>query len=150
MKRKIKQILPADGIYAVYAASETEISFERVICWALVDNAGESEVCGMFAKELVDFCEDRIHFDGYVHEADLSTEDSDAVEEGAAETKFNWQMKAVLAAISQLGTPTHAEIVELTGQDRSNCHRRLRKLISANKVIQLAEYPARFKLVKDE
>lgn len=145
--KQIKQLLPAEGIYAVYAASETDITFERVICWALVDNAGESEVCGMFAKDLVEFCEDRIHFDGYVHYTDIASEASEASEN---EIKIGFQMKAVLAAISQLGMPTHAEISELTGQDRSNCHRRLRKLIAANKVTQIDEYPARFKLAKDE
>ena len=72
MKRKIHQIIPADGIYAVNAASETEISFERVACWALVtDEKGEQSVCGMGLSLVLHFCEDHIHFDGYVHESEL-------------------------------------------------------------------------------
>jgi len=72
MKRKIHQIIPADGIYAVNAASETDITFHRIACWALVDDKdGEQAVCGMTVGLLLRFAEDHVDFDGYVHESEL-------------------------------------------------------------------------------
>jgi RecA-family ATPase len=52
----------------------------------------------------------------------------------------------VLQAIARLGTPTHRELVEATGQERSNCFRRIQDLIAKGKVRQIEGRPARFML----
>lgn len=43
-------------------------------------------------------------------------------------------MNAVLEAIRDLGTASHAEIAEMTDQDKSNCHKRIKKLEAVGKI----------------
>ena len=54
--------------------------------------------------------------------------------------------KAILEAIGSLGAPSHKEISDVTGQDRSNCFRRLQELMVKGKVRQIDGRPARFVL----
>lgn len=44
------------------------------------------------------------------------------------------QINAVLEAIRDLGTASHAEIVEMTDQDKSNCHKRIKRLEAVGKI----------------
>ena len=64
---------------------------------------------------------------------------------GDAETIVTGERdKEILAAIAQLGAPTHREITDVTGQDRSHCFRRLQELIVKGKVRQIDGRPARY------
>jgi hypothetical protein len=54
------------------------------------------------------------------------------------------QEQAVLEALKRLGAPTNRELSEVTGQDRSNCFRRVQELIVKGKVRQLEGAPVRY------
>lgn len=54
--------------------------------------------------------------------------------------------KAILEAVAKLGAPTHKEIADVTGQDKSNCFKRMQDLIVKGKLRKLDGYPARFVL----
>lgn len=56
--------------------------------------------------------------------------------------------QAIMEAIRSLGAPSHKEIADVTGQDRSNCFRRIQDLIVRGKVRQLDGRPARFVLLE--
>jgi hypothetical protein len=62
----------------------------------------------------------------------------------AAEIIASEQEQAVLDALKKLGAPTIRELAEVTGQDRSNCFRRVQELIMKGKARQVDGYPARF------
>jgi RecA-family ATPase len=64
---------------------------------------------------------------------------------GDAETIIDSeQEQAVLEALKKLGAPTNREIADVTGQDRSNCFRRIQELIVKGKVRQLTGSPVRY------
>lgn len=55
----------------------------------------------------------------------------------------------ILVAITKLGAPTHREVADMTGQDRSNCFRRIQDLIVKGKIKQVEGRPARYILHHD-
>lgn len=57
--------------------------------------------------------------------------------------------QVILEAIAKLGAPAHKEIADATGQDRSNCFRRIQGLIDKGKIKQIDGRPARFVLVAE-
>ena len=70
--RTILQIIPADGWRAVFEDDEAsdgagKYIYEPVICWALVEDAGERVVCGMTDQDgVIDLVEDVENHVGYV------------------------------------------------------------------------------------
>jgi hypothetical protein len=50
----------------------------------------------------------------------------------------------ILDAIVKLGVATHREVADVTGQDKSNCFRRIQELVGGGKVRKLEGYPARY------
>ena len=60
------------------------------------------------------------------------------------------QINAVLEAIRDLGSASHAEIVEMTDQDKSNCHKRIKRLEAAGKIKRINTVrPARFSIAEN-
>jgi hypothetical protein len=57
--------------------------------------------------------------------------------------------KAILEAVSKLGAPTHREITDVTGQDRSHAFRRIQELIHKGRLRQIDGRPARFMVTVD-
>lgn len=64
--RKIRQILPGDGWYAIYE-SNNQANYARLVCWALTDEGIE----GIDAADYAGFCEDNSNFQGYIHESEI-------------------------------------------------------------------------------
>lgn len=72
MAKRIYQIIPADAWYAVYIYNETDVIYQRVVCWALADfDPGTQAVYGLDATLGLSFCEDSDYFDRYIHESEL-------------------------------------------------------------------------------
>jgi len=66
--RKIVQLLPADGWFAVYENDDGSEIKSALSCWALVRDAeGDTSVMGMDAADYVDFAEDTKNFKNYSH-----------------------------------------------------------------------------------
>ncbi len=69
-KKKILQIMPADGWSARFRVEEpgmdVEDYFDDLTCWALIEADGQTCVEGMVAQGgIVDFCEDVVNFVDY-------------------------------------------------------------------------------------
>lgn len=58
--------------------------------------------------------------------------------------------QAILDAINKLGAPSHREIADVTGQERSNCFRRIQELIVKGKARQVDGRPVRYILATNE
>jgi len=70
---------------------------------------------------------------------------------GDAETIITGEReKEILEAVEKLGAPSHKEVVDVTGQDRSHCFRRIQELINKGRVRQIEGRPTRFVVVRDE
>ena len=54
------------------------------------------------------------------------------------------QEDAILEAVAQLGAPSHKEISDATGQDRSNTYRRIQELVTRGELRRVDGRPARF------
>ena len=73
----IKQIIPAEGWYALFEQKGGGHCRERLACWAFVQREGPSrEACdrveGMIAEEYgIDHCESSDNFASYCHESAL-------------------------------------------------------------------------------
>lgn len=65
----------------------------------------------------------------------------------AEEAVSGRQQIAVLDAIRTLGAPSHREITDVTGQDRSHCFQRIQELVHKGKIRQIEGYPARYTLI---
>lgn len=59
------------------------------------------------------------------------------------------QEEEILEAVAQLGAPSHREICDVIGQDRSNCFRRIQELIVRGSLVKIEGKPARFTVAKD-
>lgn len=69
--KRIIQIMPADGWYAIYDGHDDGELWEKLACWALVEmNDGETEVVGMDADGYsLQPCFETSNFVRYEHES---------------------------------------------------------------------------------
>lgn len=71
-KKRILQVMPADGWLAVFETPGGGIFTQRLVCWALkVDDDGYQSVEGMCGYECIGDAANINNFDGYVHESEL-------------------------------------------------------------------------------
>lgn len=79
MKRRIVQIMPADGWRARFAEKADGREWDDpLVCWALVeDEQAWQEVVGMVAADPVEFCDTFDQFLGYMGPGETSDEASD-------------------------------------------------------------------------
>lgn len=77
--RKITQIIPADGWFAVYAIENGDDVYAPLACWALVtsDSDPEGAVVGRIADEYNMCAEEHGNFDRYVHYKFIPQEELD-------------------------------------------------------------------------
>lgn len=79
-KRKILQVIPAEGWFAVYKENDGSESSVRLACWALVeetdDEFTDNVVVGMETgyDQSVDFADTAVNFVRYVHTSDQTEE----------------------------------------------------------------------------
>lgn len=74
-KKKILQIIPAAGWFAVYKNEGEPETLSPLACWALVeDEEGNTNVQGMDADDYVDFVEDIGNFSKYSHKPESAQE----------------------------------------------------------------------------
>jgi hypothetical protein len=55
----------------------------------------------------------------------------------------------ILEAMEKLGVPSHKELADVTGQDRSYCFRRIQALMNKGKVRQIEGRPTRYMVVRE-
>lgn len=77
--KKLAQIIPADGWFAVYTIENSEDVYAPLACWALVtsDSDPEGAVVGRIADEYNMSAEDSTNFDRYVHYKFIPREELD-------------------------------------------------------------------------
>jgi hypothetical protein len=63
--KKILQIIPSGGWKAVYALDDGQTLVLDLICWALVEERGETSVEGMVGPDYADFADEESNFLGY-------------------------------------------------------------------------------------
>ena len=71
-KKRILQMMNADGWYAKFS-SEGDGSFtNKLICWVLVEEAGETFVQGLYVSDgFTAYCEEVSNFVVYLHESEM-------------------------------------------------------------------------------
>ena len=65
--KKILQIIPAEGWFAIFTHDDKTRSKNPLVCWALVEDGEEIWVEGMDGGEYVEFCSNITNFSGYEH-----------------------------------------------------------------------------------
>jgi hypothetical protein len=66
---------------------------------------------------------------------------------GDSETIINSEHEeAILETVGQLGAPSHKEIADATGQDKSNCYKRIQELLARGALKRIDGQPIRYTL----
>ncbi len=70
-KKRILQMMNADGWYATFISPDGGRCTVKLICWVLVEENGETTVQGLHSGGgFTAFCEEVGNFEDYVHESE--------------------------------------------------------------------------------
>lgn len=73
-RKKIIQIIPADGWYVSFETNTDELCYDKIVCFALVEENGRRFVLPMSGEEGIDFCENASNYHSIVYSPEKNLE----------------------------------------------------------------------------